>query len=148
MAIVCHFAIGYGYIGAWCWLTSDMHRLVVNFIPRWIIVITIALIYARLYMIVRKARKWDLEPRQPSDEVADTSVILVSVSGKKSSLGRHAASQASVSGELSNHSAPNHSASRSRSFGTSQPLNAEQLKRVSPIHTALHTAIQKIKSNL
>ncbi|KAJ6262445.1 hypothetical protein Dda_3253 [Drechslerella dactyloides] len=61
VAVVCQVTLGYGYIGGWCWLTSDMMRLYVNFIPRWLIVIAIALIYARLYMIVRSARKWGAE---------------------------------------------------------------------------------------
>ncbi|KAF3942021.1 hypothetical protein ABW19_dt0200045 [Dactylella cylindrospora] len=128
MAIVCQEILGYGYIGAWCWLTSDIMRLVVNFIPRWIIVIAIALIYTRLYMIVRKARKWDIEARAPSDEMADTSVILVSVT-RKSTIGRTAPSPASASGELSEHSQSHHQ-SQSRSLGQTQPLNADQLKRI------------------
>ncbi|KAF3919299.1 hypothetical protein ABW21_db0200708 [Orbilia brochopaga] len=60
VAVVCQETLGYGYIGGWCWLTSDMMRLVVNFIPRWLIVAAIALIYARLYMIVRAAHKWEI----------------------------------------------------------------------------------------
>ncbi|KAF3106468.1 hypothetical protein TWF569_002640 [Orbilia oligospora] len=84
IAAICHGVLGYGYIGGWCWLTSDLMRLLVNFIPRWLIVIAIALIYIRLYMIVRKARKWDIEgvSPDPGDDMADTSVILVPV-GKK-----------------------------------------------------------------
>ncbi|KAF3231696.1 hypothetical protein TWF192_011406 [Orbilia oligospora] len=84
IAAICHGVLGYGYIGGWCWLTSDLMRLLINFIPRWLIVIAIALIYIRLYMIVRKARKWDIEgvSPDPGDDMADTSVILVSV-GKK-----------------------------------------------------------------
>ncbi|KAK6511448.1 hypothetical protein TWF481_000364 [Arthrobotrys musiformis] len=84
IAAVCHAVLGYGYIGGWCWLTSDLMRLLVNFIPRWLIVIAIALIYIRLYMIVRKARKWDIEgvSPDPGDDTADTSVILMSV-GKR-----------------------------------------------------------------
>ncbi|OCK78843.1 hypothetical protein K432DRAFT_406116 [Lepidopterella palustris CBS 459.81] len=46
---------GYGNIGAWCWFTSDRTRLLVNFIPRWIIIIAILAIYLRLYMIIYKA---------------------------------------------------------------------------------------------
>ncbi|KAK6334847.1 hypothetical protein TWF718_010292 [Orbilia javanica] len=84
IALVCHVVLGYGYIGGWCWLTSDLMRLLINFIPRWLIVIAIALIYIRLYMIVRKARKWDIEgvSPDPGDDMADTSVILMSV-GKR-----------------------------------------------------------------
>jgi hypothetical protein len=47
--------VGYGDIGAWCWFTSDSVRLFVNFIPRWLIIITILCLYLRLYFIIHKA---------------------------------------------------------------------------------------------
>ncbi|KAH7364191.1 G protein-coupled glucose receptor regulating Gpa2-domain-containing protein [Rhexocercosporidium sp. MPI-PUGE-AT-0058] len=47
--------VGYGNIGAWCWFTSDRVRLLVNFLPRWLIIITILALYIRLYFIIRKA---------------------------------------------------------------------------------------------
>ncbi|KAH8754280.1 G protein-coupled glucose receptor regulating Gpa2-domain-containing protein [Hyaloscypha finlandica] len=47
--------VGYGDIGAWCWFTSDRTRLLVNFIPRWLIIITILALYIRLYFIIHKA---------------------------------------------------------------------------------------------
>lgn len=47
--------VGYGNIGAWCWFTSDRTRLLVNFIPRWLIIITIIGLYLRLYFIIHKA---------------------------------------------------------------------------------------------
>ncbi|KAF2018667.1 hypothetical protein BU24DRAFT_488753 [Aaosphaeria arxii CBS 175.79] len=46
---------GYGDIGAWCWFTSDKVRLLVNFIPRWIIILIILALYARLYRLIYKA---------------------------------------------------------------------------------------------
>ncbi|KAH7114210.1 G protein-coupled glucose receptor regulating Gpa2-domain-containing protein [Dendryphion nanum] len=46
---------GYGDIGAWCWFTSDKVRLLVNFIPRWLIIIVILALYARLYRVIYKA---------------------------------------------------------------------------------------------
>ncbi|KAF2120849.1 G protein-coupled glucose receptor regulating Gpa2-domain-containing protein [Lophiotrema nucula] len=46
---------GYGDIGAWCWFTSDKTRLLVNFIPRWLIIIAILALYAHLYRIIYKA---------------------------------------------------------------------------------------------
>jgi len=46
---------GYGDIGAWCWFTSDTVRLLVNFIPRWLIIISILGLYLRLYFIIHKA---------------------------------------------------------------------------------------------
>jgi hypothetical protein len=44
-----------GDIGAWCWFTSDKVRLLVNFIPRWLIIIVILALYARLYLIIYNA---------------------------------------------------------------------------------------------
>ncbi|KAL3423707.1 G-protein coupled receptor 1 [Phlyctema vagabunda] len=49
--------VGYGSIGAWCWFTSDRIRLLVNFIPRWLIVIVMVFLYVRLYFLIRKAQK-------------------------------------------------------------------------------------------
>ncbi|KAF2256060.1 hypothetical protein BU26DRAFT_573909 [Trematosphaeria pertusa] len=46
---------GYSDIGAWCWFGSDKTRLLVNFLPRWLIVIFILALYARLYRIIYKA---------------------------------------------------------------------------------------------
>ncbi|KAF2189825.1 hypothetical protein K469DRAFT_562731 [Zopfia rhizophila CBS 207.26] len=46
---------GYGDIGAWCWFTSDRVRLLVNFIPRWFIIIAILGLYAQLYRIIYRA---------------------------------------------------------------------------------------------
>ncbi|KAF4332189.1 G coupled receptor 1 [Fusarium beomiforme] len=48
---------GYGDIGAWCWFTSDKVRLLANFVPRWVIIITMLAMYARLYYILRKSHK-------------------------------------------------------------------------------------------
>ncbi|KAF5552189.1 G coupled receptor 1 [Fusarium mexicanum] len=48
---------GYGDIGAWCWFTSDEVRLLANFVPRWVIIITILAMYARLYFILRRSHK-------------------------------------------------------------------------------------------
>jgi hypothetical protein len=63
--------VGYGDIGACelpmihvhpfkliflgCWFTSDRVRLLVNFIPRWLIIIAILGLYLRLYFIIHKA---------------------------------------------------------------------------------------------
>lgn len=38
-----------------CWFTSDRVRLLVNFIPRWLIIIAILGLYLRLYFIIHKA---------------------------------------------------------------------------------------------
>jgi hypothetical protein len=42
-------------ICAGCWFTSDKVRLLVNFVPRWLIIITILGLYLRLYFLLRKA---------------------------------------------------------------------------------------------
>jgi hypothetical protein len=41
-----------------CWFTSDEVRLLVNFIPRWIIIIAVLAMYARLYLVLFKAHKF------------------------------------------------------------------------------------------
>ncbi|KAJ4153460.1 hypothetical protein LMH87_009945 [Akanthomyces muscarius] len=46
---------GYGDIGAWCWFTSDKTRLLVNFLPRWIIIGLMLLLYLRLHFIIHRA---------------------------------------------------------------------------------------------
>ncbi|KAK0702381.1 G protein-coupled glucose receptor regulating Gpa2-domain-containing protein [Lasiosphaeris hirsuta] len=46
---------GYGDIGAWCWFTSDEVRLLVNFVPRWAIIVIMFLMYARLYFVLFRA---------------------------------------------------------------------------------------------
>ncbi|KAF2461716.1 G protein-coupled glucose receptor regulating Gpa2-domain-containing protein [Lineolata rhizophorae] len=46
---------GYDDIGAWCWFTSDKVRLLVNFLPRWVIIAIILCIYTRLYFIIYRA---------------------------------------------------------------------------------------------
>ncbi|KAK4102532.1 hypothetical protein N658DRAFT_340609 [Parathielavia hyrcaniae] len=48
---------GYGDIGAWCWFTSDEVRLFVNFVPRWVIICIMFLMYARLYFLLFKAHR-------------------------------------------------------------------------------------------
>ncbi|KAK6340729.1 hypothetical protein TWF696_009053 [Orbilia brochopaga] len=95
IAVVCEETIGYGYIGGWCWLTSDVMRLLINFIPRWLIVVVIALIYARLYMIVRSARKWEVEVEimamePPGDEEIGDIASVNRASTKRNTLGRTA----------------------------------------------------------
>lgn len=39
---------------AGCWYTSDRIRLLVNFIPRWLIIITILGLYLRLYFLIHR----------------------------------------------------------------------------------------------
>lgn len=40
---------------AGCWFTSDRVRLLVNFIPRWLIIVTIIVLYVKLYFIIHNA---------------------------------------------------------------------------------------------
>ncbi|EFQ28779.1 uncharacterized protein GLRG_03923 [Colletotrichum graminicola M1.001] len=47
--------VGYGDIGAWCWFTSDTIRLLVNFIPRWVIIVIMFVMYAHLSFVLYKA---------------------------------------------------------------------------------------------
>lgn len=47
--------VGYGDIGAWCWFTSDRTRLLVNFLPRWLIILAMLGLYIRLYFIIHRA---------------------------------------------------------------------------------------------
>ncbi|CEJ93626.1 hypothetical protein VHEMI09204 [[Torrubiella] hemipterigena] len=49
--------VGYGSIGAWCWFTSDKTRLLVNFLPRWIIIALMLALYIRLYFVIHRAHK-------------------------------------------------------------------------------------------
>lgn len=126
-------------------------------------------------MIVRKARKWDIEgvSPDPGDDMADTSVILMSVGkkdrerrgsgvlvsrdvsvsfGRKGSTAptfvttvttsaagnsREAVSSCSVREERVRN--VNVNSSRSLSLGMRQPLNANQLKRVSIPYLTLPT---------
>ncbi|KAF2671489.1 hypothetical protein BT63DRAFT_218957 [Microthyrium microscopicum] len=42
----------YDNIGAWCWFPSDRTRLLVNFVPRWVIILSILVVYARLFALL------------------------------------------------------------------------------------------------
>lgn len=48
---------GYGNIGGWCWFTSDQVRLLVNFVPRWLIIALMLGLYARLYFVLYTAHR-------------------------------------------------------------------------------------------
>ncbi|KAK2038943.1 hypothetical protein LZ31DRAFT_607624 [Colletotrichum somersetense] len=47
--------VGYEDIGAWCWFTSDTVRLLVNFVPRWVIIVIMFVMYAHLSFVLYKA---------------------------------------------------------------------------------------------
>jgi hypothetical protein len=49
--------VGYGFGGAYCLFTSDEIRLLVNYVPRWIIIITILCLYIRLFRLIHNIRK-------------------------------------------------------------------------------------------
>lgn len=40
-----------------CWFTSDKVRLLANFVPRWVIILTILAMYSRLYFFLRRAHR-------------------------------------------------------------------------------------------
>ncbi|KAJ5900303.1 uncharacterized protein N7473_004373 [Penicillium subrubescens] len=62
--------VGYQNIGAWCWFASDRTRLLVNFVPRWIIVFVIIALYLRLsYILLRTQRLLESSEH-------DTTIIL------------------------------------------------------------------------
>ncbi|KAM5367879.1 hypothetical protein ACJZ2D_009790 [Fusarium nematophilum] len=60
--------VGYGNIGAWCWFTSDEVRLLVNFIPRWAIIIAILFMYSHLYYMLHRAHRRMLSLRYFSSD--------------------------------------------------------------------------------
>ncbi|KAF6843529.1 G-protein coupled receptor 1 [Colletotrichum musicola] len=74
--------VGYEDIGAWCWFKSDLVRLLVNFIPRWIIIVTMFVLYAYLYVVLYKAhdrlRSVTATPDGPSSITATPNVSQVS----------------------------------------------------------------------
>jgi len=41
-----------------CWFTSDEVRLLVNFIPRWVIILSMLALYARLYFVLFRAHRF------------------------------------------------------------------------------------------
>ncbi|KAL4929167.1 uncharacterized protein BDV17DRAFT_290821 [Aspergillus undulatus] len=49
--------MGYGDIGAWCWFTSDKIRLLVNFTPRWLIILIILALYTRLCVFLYRSHQ-------------------------------------------------------------------------------------------
>ncbi|RSM06593.1 hypothetical protein CDV31_009022 [Fusarium ambrosium] len=59
---------GYGNIGAWCWFTSDEVRLLVNFIPRWVIIVAILFMYGNLYYMLHRAHRRMLSLRYFSSD--------------------------------------------------------------------------------
>jgi len=74
--------LGYGDIGAWCWFTSDRVRLLVNFIPRWLIIITILGLYLRLYFIIHQ-----VHDRFMSFEEDATETLRMELSATRSASG-------------------------------------------------------------
>ncbi|KAK1541788.1 hypothetical protein CPAR01_05175 [Colletotrichum paranaense] len=47
---------GYHSIGAWCWFKSDKTRLLANFVPRWIIITIMFVLYAYLALVLFRAQ--------------------------------------------------------------------------------------------
>ncbi|KAF9870043.1 hypothetical protein CkaCkLH20_12523 [Colletotrichum karsti] len=72
--------VGYEDIGAWCWFGSDWIRLAVNFFPRWVIIVTMFLLYAYLWTILYKAhnRLSSVEAVSPENLVSGNATPIVS----------------------------------------------------------------------
>lgn len=49
--------VGYGFTGAYCLFVKDRTRLFVNYIPRWLIILTVLFLYLRLYLLIHHIRK-------------------------------------------------------------------------------------------
>ncbi|KAF4477473.1 G-protein coupled receptor 1 [Colletotrichum fructicola Nara gc5] len=87
----------YRDIGAWCWFESDRTRLLVNFVPRWVIIATMFVLYAYLYVVLYRAHN---ELSSVVDEVSGhtTPVRSVDTSFQDDSFGgdRQARSSATL----------------------------------------------------
>ncbi|KLU89282.1 hypothetical protein MAPG_08256 [Magnaporthiopsis poae ATCC 64411] len=56
---------GYQSIGSLCWFADDKARLFVNFVPRWIIILTILILYLRIYFVLSRSAR--VAARQPEN---------------------------------------------------------------------------------
>ncbi|KAL0634756.1 hypothetical protein Q9L58_006273 [Maublancomyces gigas] len=86
---------GYGDIGAWCWFTSDLTRLLVNFIQRWVIIVSILAIYIRLYFIIYKAHRGTVS----DEEVSVVLNVMPIGSDPKSKRDTHTVSKIKIRGD-------------------------------------------------
>ncbi|KAK3305795.1 G protein-coupled glucose receptor regulating Gpa2-domain-containing protein [Chaetomium strumarium] len=86
---------GYGDIGAWCWFTSDEVRLLVNFVPRWVIVAAMFLMYARLYFLLFRAHR-HMASLEASGSLSGSGSRQLDTNG-------HTSSQPEMSGNTSRH---------------------------------------------
>ncbi|KEZ41754.1 hypothetical protein SAPIO_CDS6729 [Scedosporium apiospermum] len=60
---------GYGDIGAWCWFTSDKVRLLVNFVPRWVVIGAMLGMYSHLAFILCRAHgRFQFPPEYSSED--------------------------------------------------------------------------------
>ncbi|SPO01563.1 uncharacterized protein DNG_04236 [Cephalotrichum gorgonifer] len=81
---------GYGDIGAWCWFTSDKVRLLVNFVPRWIVIVAMLIMYSHLALVLHRAHgRFKFSSDYPSaDQASSNSAALTggAQSGSKSGV--------------------------------------------------------------
>lgn len=78
-----------------CWFTSDLTRLLVNFIQRWIIIVSILAIYIRLYFIIYKAHRGTVSDEEIS-VVLNVMPIGSDPTGKPSKRDTHTTSKIKI----------------------------------------------------
>jgi hypothetical protein len=77
-----------------CWFTSDEVRLLVNFVPRWLIIFTMLVMYARLYFVLWKAgKRFALFGQSSSDHAASSSTSAPGALNSGGQSGSQAKSQ-------------------------------------------------------
>ncbi|KAK5663849.1 hypothetical protein OQA88_52 [Cercophora sp. LCS_1] len=67
--------VGYGDIGAWCWLTSDELRLYANFIQRWIIIAAMMLMYLQTHFVIARTHRQLASLQEGSSEGGAATVV-------------------------------------------------------------------------
>lgn len=78
-----------------CWFTSDLTRLLVNFIQRWVIIVSILAIYIRLYFIIYKAHRGTVS----DEEVSVVLNVMPIGSDPKSKRDTHTVSKIKIRGD-------------------------------------------------
>lgn len=81
-----------------CWFTSDLTRLLVNFIQRWAIIVSILIIYIRLYFIIYKAHRGTVSDEEVS-VVLNVMPIGSDPTGKPSKRDTHTVSKIKIRGD-------------------------------------------------
>ncbi|KAL1922176.1 uncharacterized protein VTP21DRAFT_9715 [Calcarisporiella thermophila] len=50
--------IRYIPVGAWCWIPIDIQRFILNYIPRYIVMATVVILYARVFYMMRQHERY------------------------------------------------------------------------------------------